>query len=232
MSIDMLKAVKDAKFGSSGRKYVMQCLADYADENGACWPSVALISIYTEQGEKTVRNHLKNLTELGVIKRQRQRREDGTLGRYRFYIQTQNFGTSGQNSQLADLGKTSGQKGQKPVAKSAAHCNQLTTNELPLEAKPKVSTKNRGSRLSDDWWITDDLVTFGVTEGLNIKQIEREADKFKDYWQAKSGVSATKVDWNKTFKNWIRSHVDRNSQNQNSKPMSVQERAIRSAMNA
>jgi len=31
-----------------------------------------------------------------------------------------------------------------------------------------------------------------------------ETDKFRDYWLAKSGRDATKVDWNATWKNWLR----------------------------
>jgi hypothetical protein len=27
--------------------------------------------------------------------------------------------------------------------------------------------------------------------------------KFCNYWQAKSGKDATKLDWDKTFKNWV-----------------------------
>lgn len=238
MSIDMIKAVKDSNIKPSGRKFVAFCLGDYADEDGKCWPSVGMIAKYTGQSTRTVREHLEALETIGVIKRKRQRREDGTLGRYRFYIQSEiliKHQASGENFQwpkpVAKNNQTSGEKQPKPVADFAAHCNQLTPNEPPLGENAKVSVKKTGSRLSDDWWIDDCLVSFGVKEGLNIKQIEREADKFKDYWQSKSGASATKIDWSKTFKNWIRNHVDRNPRNQNSKPLSVAELAMRSAFN-
>lgn len=141
MSIDMIKSVKDSKFKSSGQKFVMFCLADYADEDGKCWPSVALICNYTGQAEKTVRTHLSDLEECGAIVRKRQRRQDGTLGRYNFFIQSNNLPSSGQNSQLADLARTSGQKGKKPVAKSTAHCNQLTPNEPPKEKNTKKESE-------------------------------------------------------------------------------------------
>jgi len=34
--------------------------------------------------------------------------------------------------------------------------------------------------------------------------LEAEHRKFCDYWAAKAGSGATKVDWNATWRNWIR----------------------------
>lgn len=34
--------------------------------------------------------------------------------------------------------------------------------------------------------------------------LEAEHRKFVDYWKAKAGQHATKVDWNATWRNWIR----------------------------
>ena len=34
--------------------------------------------------------------------------------------------------------------------------------------------------------------------------LSRELERFRDYWKAKTGKDATKIDWNATWRNWIR----------------------------
>ena len=132
MSIEMMRLIKTSDISPSGRKFVAFCLADYANEEGACFPSVSMIAQYTGQASKTVRDHLTTLEKDGFISRKRQRRPDGTLGRYE-YVFSENTPVanlaSGEKGQVAKNGQTSGEKGNKPVAKSAAHRDQLTTNE-------------------------------------------------------------------------------------------------------
>lgn len=120
MSNEALTAVAKAAIKPSGRKFVAMALADYADEEWSCYPSVAQLATYTAQGEKTVRDHLDALEEDGVIKRDRQRRDDGTLGRYRFVIQWRNLPVdNGEQSQrrispVANFAR--GEKQPKPAA--------------------------------------------------------------------------------------------------------------------
>lgn len=112
MSNEALSAVSKANIRPSGRKFVAMALADYADENWSCFPSVQMLAIYTSQGEKTVRDHLDALENDGVITRERARREDGTLGRYRFFIHRRNL-------PVANFAR--GEKRQKPPANFATH---------------------------------------------------------------------------------------------------------------
>lgn len=112
MSNEALTAVSKSSIRPSGRKFVLMALADYADENWSCFPSVAQLAQYTDQGEKTVRDHLDALEEAGIISRKRDRRDDGTLGRYRFVIQRRNL-------PVANFAR--GEKQPKPAADFATH---------------------------------------------------------------------------------------------------------------
>lgn len=116
MSNEALTAVSKADIRPSGRKFVLMALADYADENWSCFPSVEQLAAYTSQGNKTVRDHLDALDEAGILTRERQRREDGTLGRYRFKIQRRN---------LPVANSARGEKQPEPAADLAAHNPQL-----------------------------------------------------------------------------------------------------------
>jgi hypothetical protein len=42
--------------------------------------------------------------------------------------------------------------------------------------------------------------------GVDLRAAHR---KFTDYWRAKSGQAATKVDWVATWRNWIRTEAER-----------------------
>lgn len=63
------------------------------------------------------------------------------------------------------------------------------------------SVNKRGTRLPDDFEADFDVA---AKQGFNRSQAEFEFEKFKDYWNAKSGKDATKLDWPATWRNWIR----------------------------
>ena len=54
--------------GSPAAKLVLVKLADNANEDGLCWPSVALIVRHTELAQSTVYKHLGELEAAGLIK--------------------------------------------------------------------------------------------------------------------------------------------------------------------
>jgi len=54
--------------GSPAAKLVLAKLADNANEQGFCWPSIELLIEHTELGQSTVYKHLTALEGLGLIK--------------------------------------------------------------------------------------------------------------------------------------------------------------------
>lgn len=59
----------------AGAKFVLVALADFADENGNCYPSQQTLAGMTGQGERTVRDHLATLEEMNLISRKHRRKE-------------------------------------------------------------------------------------------------------------------------------------------------------------
>jgi hypothetical protein len=76
------------------------------------------------------------------------------------------------------------------------------------EAKASLP-KQRASRLSPDWFLPKDWGEWAVSEGCSVDLIRSEADKFRDYWHSKAGASAAKLDWQATWRNWIRAAIER-----------------------
>lgn len=63
---------------SPSEKLVLLALANYANEDMACWPSHETLAVDTELSERTVYAALKELESKGIVARERRRRTDGT----------------------------------------------------------------------------------------------------------------------------------------------------------
>lgn len=76
----------------------------------------------------------------------------------------------------------------------------------PDSAKPSASSAQerakRGTRIPADFTVTPQMVTWAREKAPNVDG-RLETEKFVNYWQAKSGKDATKVDWAATWRNWI-----------------------------
>ena len=73
----------------------------------------------------------------------------------------------------------------------------------PLTAKR--ATAARGTRLPHDWTLPDDWSEWASeARRWYPNEVEAEAMVFSDYWQSKAGQTAIKLDWKKTWQNWVR----------------------------
>jgi len=82
---------------------------------------------------------------------------------------------------------------------------QPTNNQEPItnNQEPKVKT-HRGSRLPTDWTLPNDWKIWAEGERPDLS-IAKVAESFKDFWISKAGAGGIKLDWQATWRNWIRS---------------------------
>jgi len=88
--------------------------------------------------------------------------------------------------------------------------NALAPTPTPTPSKKRdtnVSPK-KGSRLPEDWRLPKDWGQWAVDQGMDELAVRREAEKFRDWWIAQPGQKAVKVDWQATWRNWIRKALD------------------------
>lgn len=71
------------------------------------------------------------------------------------------------------------------------------------EASPAPPTPKKGHRIPDGWMPSDDIANAMVSECPNVNQ-QMEYRKFVDYWSSQPGAKGVKLDWNATYRNWIR----------------------------
>jgi hypothetical protein len=76
-----------------------------------------------------------------------------------------------------------------------------TEKEKETEVEKKRGTK--GSRLSTDFDLPEDWISFCQTERPDLNP-QKVFDSFKDYWVAKAGAAGVKLDWQATWRNWVR----------------------------
>ena len=77
---------------------------------------------------------------------------------------------------------------------------------VPDATGSRRNGSGRAMRLPEDFepdW------TFAAGLGFARAEAGVEFDKFRDYWRAKSGRDATKLDWAATWRNWMRNAGDR-----------------------
>jgi uncharacterized protein YdaU (DUF1376 family) len=82
--------------------------------------------------------------------------------------------------------------------------SQNNPNHKPLTINHKPIKENkRGSRLPQDWFLTKAMGDWATQErpDLDVRQV---AEQFKDYWAAQAGQKGVKLDWDATWRNWVR----------------------------
>ena len=94
-------------------------------------------------------------------------------------------------------------------AKAMRTHTERNPNEPVLDANQEPRTNNhiktqRGTRLPTDWSLPDSWKAWaeGERQDLNIRTV---ADSFKDFWIAKPGAGGVKLNWEATWRNWVRS---------------------------
>lgn len=86
MSIAALNWAKHVTVGDAMRKSILFVLADYADEQGSCFPSQGTIAEQSEAGERTVRRILAEFEERGILTRKHRGNPDGGRTSDRIYL--------------------------------------------------------------------------------------------------------------------------------------------------
>ena len=120
-----------------------------------------------------------------------------------------------QVSDLRERRRLAGSKGGKAKANGLASAKQMP-EQTPSKSLPDTDTdtdldttppkggvpRKRATRIPEDFQATDAMKQWAITKAPNA-DIGLETEKFINYWTAKSGKEATKLDWAATWRNWM-----------------------------
>lgn len=87
-------------------------------------------------------------------------------------------------------------------------------------------TRKRATRIPENFEATDDMRTWAALN-TPLVNIDRSTARFINYWTAKSGKDATKLDWKRTWQNWLLS--DQEKAEKTSRKPTPTERAMQTA---
>ncbi len=86
MSWKVLDWATDSEVGSSTTKFILLLLANKADENFSCYPSIRTLMVDSDAGRSTVMRVLKELEASGFITREPQCHDSGARRSSRYYL--------------------------------------------------------------------------------------------------------------------------------------------------
>ena len=75
-----------------------------------------------------------------------------------------------------------------------------------LSINKRGGNGQRGSRIDPEFRPTSEHYALAAKIGIDA---DSQRERFIDYWRGRSGNGGTKIDWDATFRNWLRSAGDR-----------------------
>lgn len=118
--------------------------------------------------------------------------------------------------QLAERNRANGKRGGRPKTKGenpdgsqSEPTGKPTNNHKPItnNQEPLVKAK-RATRLSPDFELPQEWLVWANDNRPDVNAFQT-FERFKDYWIAKAGADAAKLDWFSTWRNWVRRDTER-----------------------
>ena len=230
MSIQHISKVLDARDErlTGCRKLVLVTLANRTDAQGRCWPSQDLIAGECGITTRALRDHLQALEKDGFLRRYTKHLGQGNGSRTTYVLSLDSLiapeEIAPEKSSAATFAPEENDTctGSRPPITNRQEPSLIDTNvsirrdtQISKPSKPKPQGDARGSRLPPDWLLPDDWLrdaaecAFKAKQPVTEQEIRNEADKFRDFWHGKAGAAGRKLDWRATWRNWVRSYLER-----------------------
>ncbi|HEY7823045.1 MAG TPA: helix-turn-helix domain-containing protein [Acidimicrobiia bacterium] len=132
MSLDALKWAWEQDCPNATSKLVLMALADHANSDGECWPSMKRVAELTGISSRQVSTHIVTLEGLGYVTRGKRRRYEGQLRGWEYRVNLRQNATSGSALPVA-----SGSPAQVPAEAGFRSEPSENHQEEPIAAAPK-----------------------------------------------------------------------------------------------
>ena len=98
-----------------------------------------------------------------------------------------------------------------PTKSNEPEPEPITDEDKPssVSARSPKRASKRGTRLDPSWSPSEIDVAYARKKGLTEQEIERGVEEFRNYWVAKPGAGALKLDWGATWRNRVLDIIDR-----------------------
>ncbi|OZA17972.1 MAG: hypothetical protein B7Y02_02025 [Rhodobacterales bacterium 17-64-5] len=187
-------------------RIVLLCLADHADDQGRCFPSIARICTRCGMKERGVQGVLQRLVQRGlvIVEAGGGRR---ISNRYQIKLAA-SFGSSPQRA--GDTAQTPHPIQETPQAipesphpvRGNLQGNIRESSEEDPLVVPRLEKhpKSRGSPLPEGWVPSLKNLSDAQDQNFSEEEIQHESRQFKDYHMARGSIFK---DWDAAWRNWL-----------------------------
>jgi hypothetical protein len=107
--------------------------------------------------------------------------------------------------------KSGGSPKDVPTGQTRIPNTPTRTRPVPVKdsSSEESSAAKRGTRLADGWTPSADLIAAAAGYAPSVN-LATETENFRDWWRAKPGAGGVKLDWDATWRGWMRRSHERN----------------------
>lgn len=199
MSYNLVRAVWERKDLDASERLVLLSLADHADEDGFCYPSVKRLCERTSLAERTVQGTIKKLVGRGLVS---VRYGQGRNGTNAFVVNA----TPAEDAPPQDLHpaanaprKICARPPQMLRHPPAADAPKPSLNQHE-DKEPPLIPPRRKRAIPPNWVPSDRNIADASNRQFSAEEIDDEAAKFRDYHLAKG---STFLDWDAAWRTWL-----------------------------
>lgn len=197
MSIKVMSAIFESDLPPS-KRLVMLALADHANDEGICYPSIARLCLRTGMKERTVQTHIRELEAGGHLSREMNKGRGGS----NLYHLTPAKSAPPQELPPAENNTPPPQKTAQTPAKSAPKpsLNHNEPSEEPLLFPLEAKRRNPETDLPSGWVPSDANIQHAQEKGFTMQEIDHEADSFRNHHHSKQNRFRN---WDAAWRTWI-----------------------------
>lgn len=200
MSIRVMTAVWDCGPNKQGHLLVMLALADYANDQFMCWPSMKSIAEKARMTERGAQKILRTLEAEGWLFIQT---GNGRHGCNQYLINSERLGPNGVHPEprtpRTTMQETPNDDAETPNGGSPEP--SLTIIEPSEEKKARAKPKRR-SAIPEDAVLSEMMESIARNEGVSQQEALAQFERFKGHALANG---KTYVSWDAAWRNWLRS---------------------------
>lgn len=198
--------------------YVGDYLADTLDLTTEEHGAYLLLLMTLWRHEARLPNDPSKLARIARVSPRRWHLVWGSIGKF-FFIDGDQIGNQRLDREhekaasISEKRSASGAKGgrakalkdnDQPMANATVLPQHSQISDIREKEEANASSKKRGSRITDAWRLPRAWGVWAVEYGMCEAAVRAEADRFRDYWLAKPGAGGVKLDWQATWRNWVR----------------------------
>lgn len=196
MSIKIMSRVWESGPEKQADRFVLLAIADYANDEGECWPSIAGICRKTCMSERGVQTIIRRLEAEGWLHIETGK---GRRNCNLYTVKTPHKVHPAQDAPPHMNAETPHMDAINPAPRAPEPSYNHQEPSLFGGDAPKPKKRRPEIDIPDGWVPSDRNIQDAIDKGLSEREIQHEADRFRDHHQSKQSRFR---DWDAAWRKW------------------------------